>query len=382
MAAMIDAEAAARDLATGHAATREAVSACLDVESGLREVLLTSEHEAMQGDVTAELQVESGLGAIVSSEASPMTGPTATIRGDSPVAEVVQELPAAQRLELRKHQSLHSFGTAVSSLSTRALAANLGNLEILPYIRDIERVLTLARERAWRGDLDRGADLNQALTYARALSHALGRILQQARDFAAGLPDGKDRPFAQRIALEVDSARERTVIFVRKLTLARDAALGITVPSASEELFGELLELARDCDPVRARVLAEGLNQNLTSAIDQALFGNPEGRDEKAPRSSDEKDPSRKLTVALRRTPVTDRAHALVWLRDALDNFQGADLRNADLTGVPLDGLRWSASTQWPDKWADGIWKHSVPLPGEEGVFVVRGYGSVGSVTA
>jgi hypothetical protein len=381
---MISAKAAASELAAGHAATRKAVSECLDVEAGLREVLLASEHDATRADVTAELQAESGLAAIMNRDAAHETGPAFIIQGHDQVAEVVQELPAADRLELRKHPSFPSSAAAVLSLSSRALAAELGNLVILPYVRDIDRVLTAARDRAWHGDLDRGADLDRALTYARALGVALARILQQARDFAAGLPAGEERAFAQEIAVEIDSTRERTVTFVRKITLARDAVAGASDWLVSQELLDELVDQAKNCDPVRARSLAEELDQNLTSAIDQAISRNPEDWDEEEDGddggSRSPADPFRKLTEALHKTPASARPDAVIWLRETLDNVRGADLRNADFTGVPLDGLRWSSSTQWPDELVEKIKALSVPLPGEEGVFVVRDVGSTTSL--
>ena len=59
-----------------------------------------------------------------------------------------------------------------------------------------------------------------------------------------------------------------------------------------------------------------------------------------------------------------DHAFALALAFDelygALNDFTGADLRNADLTGVSLEGLRWSATTQWPSDWVEQIEHGSV----------------------
>ena len=282
------------------------------------------------------------------------------------------DLRPAQRLRLRTHPLVGSFSLAGWRVASRNLAADLGNLVVLDYLRDICRVLTHARDRAWRGDLERGADLiQQALKSAYALTDALALILEQARDFAARLPAGQERASVQEIAREVDSAAELTMTFVRDLTLARNDVQGAEGHPVSKELFDALLTQAHGCDPARARSLAQDLDRNLTAAIDQAFPEYPEGGDQQASLLS--ATPSGALTNALYRTPVVDRADALVWLRDALNDFRGADLRDADLTGVPLKGLRWSDSTQWPAYWSDIIQQHSEPVPGSEGrIFVVR----------
>ena len=57
-------------------------------------------------------------------------------------------------------------------------------------------------------------------------------------------------------------------------------------------------------------------------------------------------------------------------LTNAADDFTDADLRQADLRGVPLEGLRWSESTRWPDGWAEPIRRMSVSIA--SGVYEIR----------
>jgi hypothetical protein len=57
-------------------------------------------------------------------------------------------------------------------------------------------------------------------------------------------------------------------------------------------------------------------------------------------------------------------------LRISLDEFAGADLRDADLTDVPLEGVRWSKGTRWPEGWKDQIEYYSVSLG--NGLFEIR----------
>lgn len=52
--------------------------------------------------------------------------------------------------------------------------------------------------------------------------------------------------------------------------------------------------------------------------------------------------------------------HGLDALEEALTDLRGADVGRAELKGVPLDGVRWSDGTRWPDDWADRIRGHSV----------------------
>jgi uncharacterized protein YjbI with pentapeptide repeats len=60
----------------------------------------------------------------------------------------------------------------------------------------------------------------------------------------------------------------------------------------------------------------------------------------------------------------------LVDLDGALQDFTKADLRNVDLTGIQLEGLRWSSATQWPANWADQVKLDSVEVAPD--VFEIR----------
>ncbi|MFI9386369.1 hypothetical protein [Kutzneria sp. NPDC052558] len=49
-------------------------------------------------------------------------------------------------------------------------------------------------------------------------------------------------------------------------------------------------------------------------------------------------------------------------LSDALTNMTNADLRQANLHGIRLDGLRWSSETRWPDQWVERIRIYSIEI--------------------
>ncbi len=52
------------------------------------------------------------------------------------------------------------------------------------------------------------------------------------------------------------------------------------------------------------------------------------------------------------------------------DDFTEADLRWADLEGLSLEGVRWSATTRWPAGWVERVERDSVEVA--PGVFEVR----------
>ncbi len=55
----------------------------------------------------------------------------------------------------------------------------------------------------------------------------------------------------------------------------------------------------------------------------------------------------------------------------ARSDFSQADLRDADLTGLSLEGVRWSRATVWPPEWAEWVEQASVEV--EPGIFEIRG---------
>lgn len=60
---------------------------------------------------------------------------------------------------------------------------------------------------------------------------------------------------------------------------------------------------------------------------------------------------------------------ALVHFYHVLSDVTGVDLRNIDLAGIPLQGLRWSVRTRWPPDIEDQIWRDSVQIA--DGIFEV-----------
>jgi hypothetical protein len=63
-------------------------------------------------------------------------------------------------------------------------------------------------------------------------------------------------------------------------------------------------------------------------------------------------------------------------LVSALTNVVGDDLTSADLTGLPLDGVRWSSDTRWPHEWQEWVRDNSISVSAD--VFEIRS-GKAGS---
>jgi hypothetical protein len=63
----------------------------------------------------------------------------------------------------------------------------------------------------------------------------------------------------------------------------------------------------------------------------------------------------------------------------ALTGMAGADLTSADLTGIPLAGVRWSPETRWPWDWQAWIAENSVQV--SPGLYEIREGGTGSRVT-
>src|SRR5262249_50414285 len=106
-------------------------------------------------------------------------------------------------------------------------------------------------------------------------------------------------------------------------------------------------ELARSAMR-RAQALAAALGADCASAAE--ILAGPRGE----------------AAVALDRLDTAyQRCQALRDISAKLHNYEGGDLRRAGLRQVAsLDGIRWTASTRWPDAWTAEIERRSVDLGG------------------
>jgi len=284
----------------------------LDIETGLQEVLISSRHAAVLADVAGNLNVEAGLAAIAPAAAFPWDLAYPDTTGISAL--------------LQPHTSLDATASAVAKTVTALPPAQRLVLRTHPIVQCLDLAVACATTRDLVGNLKRALDA--------ASTDDLVSVLDQSL----------------HAALARDDVLIRNIAHARNIALARDHTSDQVLIHALVRTLGE------------AGALARARHDALIRAVRRALY-----------RSSDVEQPFAELTIALQHTPAEDHAQVLSWLRDTLDDLVGADLREADLTGVPLVGIRWSTDTQWPSAWADQIKRDSVQAEGADGIFVIRG---------
>lgn len=315
-------------LVTRYTALVDDLAATLDMAAGITEAIQPSHFTSLTTELNELLDFDAGLTAIIGPPAAPGSPsdapPTSGARHDDPqvqswaarFAGLLRSLDAPARLRLRAHPhyvelrgGVHLV-TELDDVRVRARALAV----------DLDRVVDLAVARELARDLVR--DLARAIDLARALDHDRDRDLIRARDLARALVHDLD--------LALDLARDRALAggLVRARALARDRALA------------RGLDLARAYAHTRARALG------------------------------------RELWFVRLGTQSAD-ATTLRRLQDLLnrgaDDFIGADLRSASLTGAALEKIRWSTTTLWPTEWQEQIRAASVEIA--PGIFEITGRG-------
>jgi hypothetical protein len=302
-------------LDTWLAARRSALDADLagdlDIETGLQEVLISSRHAAVLADVAGNLNVEAGLAAIAPAAACPLDLAYPDTTGISAL--------------LRPHTSVDTTTSAVA----KAVTALPPDQRVVLRTHPITQCFDLAAACITTRDLVE--NLQHALVLAPTnLVSVLDQFLHAA-------------PARDDVLI-------RDIAHARNLALARGGTSDHVLAADLVRVLGE------------AGVLVRNRHDALSRAVHRALE-----------RAGDVRQPLSELTIALHHIPAEEHAQVLVWLRDTLDDLVGADLREADLTRVPLVGIRWSIDTQWPSGWVDRIKRDSVPVEGADGIFVIRG---------
>jgi hypothetical protein len=229
---------------------------------------------------------------------------------------------------------------------------------------DLGRVGALTRDLDLAGDLTRDLTHSSARDRARDLTRDLTRPSARARDVLHDLElvRNLDRVRGYDLAYDLGVVRDLAVDLARALNLVRDLAhareralayahaLGLTLTYGTLSVlvlgfglsFAHTLTLIRDRD--------RDVYQAITRARDRALI----------------------LDRAFERVlDCNDTITALISLHHALSDVTNHDLRGIDLAGISLEGLRWSAQTQWPSQWKDWIQRDSVEVT--NGTFQVMG---------
>ncbi|MFJ9690768.1 hypothetical protein [Kitasatospora sp. NPDC101183] len=303
----------------------------LDVEAGLREVLLSGRHRAVVEGLDEVLDVEAGLAAIISRTSAR----TDFEESAEPLYDIgllhqrFELIGPGRRLELREHP-----------LVTSAILADL-----------LIRTVVLAQDLAFGLGFGRyhGMPLKRAAFAAQGVAEDIAHGLdgRAARDWEL-------RDMAHEIValLEphypaIDQAGRVGQVLVREMASTIDQRVRSTDHPAIAELLRScqvFMRAVRGGDLTGAVEQVEHLTRALATQVGELLdLGEPASLD-------------------------------LEFLSEILDDFTTADLSSTDLTRVDLAGVRWSeVRTRWPAAISiDQLREDSrETLPGS-GIYIIR----------
>ncbi|WP_449060587.1 hypothetical protein [Planomonospora algeriensis] len=325
----------------------EGLGAVLDVESGLREVLLHSHHRILVDDLDTVLDVEAGLAQILPTESSSPAivspKPSMDKQGRTDSGQFYRLVDAQARLELRRHS-----GIVVASYTlTRARALTLILDDANDLANDLARILSSDLDLASSHDLN----LRHALPLARNLAGCFNRACTLAYSLADDL--------ALACSLTDDLAntdiliRARAAGFANNLANAEDLAEGLTNGLISAHNL------------VRSRDLARARAHSLTDALQSARAHSREIVD------SFSEWVWKVIGVILgHNLPELPSESIEAFLTD----FTASDLRGVVLNKISLGGVRWSETgTLWPGTVdVEDLKARSEEVPEEPGVYVIR----------
>ncbi|WP_030913180.1 hypothetical protein [Streptosporangium amethystogenes] len=268
----------------------------LDVEAGLREVLLQSRHSSLVDDLDTVLDVEAGLTAILPVTSPPVTrpGPSAAEQDPAATERSLGLVDPQVRLTLRCHPDVVTASRNLAHASALALAGADAGAVAHTLVLDLARAGAFARARALDSALVLALD--HALDLARALNPVHVDVLDLVYAHAHALIRALDR--ARALAGDLDHVPDIERALLRARALDAD--------------------LAHDLARAHTGVIVDLCVAEVRQAVGEVLGRELPLRDEDATRAF-------------------------------LDDFTTADLRTADLSGIDIEGVRWSESgTRWP----------------------------------
>ncbi|MFF8868035.1 hypothetical protein ACF08B_39040 [Streptomyces sp. NPDC015139] len=319
----------------------------IDVEAGLREILLQADNEIVTQSLSSVIDVEAGL----------------------------REILPATRVELRQNpeavapQSANGVDKIKAEISPAARMMLRANPSFTKLIAG-QHQMEVAEENC-RGLSDTVQRLHDALFGGRSMKLAVAvdcsvvfistaeNMLITLREIAEMVP---------RVFDETEEQLEEMVKFGRELGLAIDRASNIN---------REQQRVRRDSSS-RGRQTARELTRDLARAQKEVEY-RARGLDRIVPTYA------MMLAETKFRHFVKNEAQNFLhaprfpvltfseW-REFLDDFTAADLRSALLVGVDLAGVRWTLRhTLWPQEIdVEDLLMRSLEIPEGSGVFVVR----------
>jgi hypothetical protein len=320
-------------LAERHRALVDDLCKALDLPAALREATLAGRHRDLVASLPLALDVERGLNAIL---------PTATLG---------LALWPVRAGGVRQVVTLVELGRILGSAAPRVRLALRATTRDLAHAVSLARDLILARDRA--GDLVLTLALTEAndqvLGLARELAEALDHVRALDRDLDHTLDGLLDEALdlAERAAAPLPHARRDLAGYLAE---ACTVALAYPRPEPATEPRDKASAYAL----AGARTLALALARDLAYALDLA-------RDLVLSRACYlDRVLDTDIDIDIERV---DRA-GLDFLLGVVDDVRGADLRDVDLTDLPLEGLRWSLTTRWPPRWVEHVRRRSMHICG------------------
>ncbi|MFJ3714064.1 hypothetical protein [Streptomyces sp. NPDC090053] len=290
----------------------DSLDSVLDIEAGLREILIHSRHDTAVNALGTVLNTEAGLAGILPPPPQPQASSDTSGTHSHPRAgDSLPALSPADRMALRKHPDVKEAQRALAHTLDCALA--------------LDRARTLARDLARTLALD--LDLDRALDLARPIALDLTIALDLDLD------------------LDLDRARDLALELGRTLAHVRARGRGLAHVRARDR--GLACDLASDLASDLARELAlDAFIEIRTNEVCRAIG-----------------------SVLRQEPPVLDAAS----VPTLLDDFTHDDLRDTDLRGIDFSGVHWSQRTQWPPAVdIEALKARSDETPPGSGIWIVR----------
>ncbi|MBB1154357.1 hypothetical protein [Amycolatopsis dendrobii] len=308
----------------------DSLDAVLNLHSGLRDALLPDRRADLDRALSNAVDPGAGLAAILTSR--PETAPRAPAAGGPDGGDLtayslaLMARPEQTRLALRARIPYNELNEIDSELSWQTTFRELAD-----DLKAIHESLQL--KNPVEPELRRQA-LDLLKTSVKAVDQY--RIAPRYGPLnGLVLRDNEKLAYARRLAstwinlIEADRLHDTRLDFIaRRFESAVDAGLSIM------HAFSRVDRVDID--------LAEALKNELRRLRERGADGRF----------------SSSITKAVNR------------IRRATTDFTGADLASADLTDIPLVGVRWSAATRWPAEWAEHVRRNSTEI--KPGVFEIR----------
>ncbi|MEU4351833.1 hypothetical protein [Streptomyces sp. NPDC023838] len=332
----------------------DAVGGLLDVEAGLREVLLDSSHNTMVEGLDGVVNVEAGLAAIL------------------PQTSLARRLPVPAASSFRKPASVREVLASVSPGARIALRVRPAVVAGCEALEALDAALTdwqKIRKLVHRLDVVLSGSVMDDFELARTLS---GRLQHRAEQICDVL--GEAKGFVRH---GFDEALDAVLVDIRRTTgeLAAVSHLAVEFssrPRASSRRSFPQARAARRAERESAEQLRQFVDLARVLVDDLSALVR---RGDWAVRHLRHECSERVRGIFIRELhfqdfPVLDLAQ----VRGFLHDFTTADLRTAVLAGVDLGGVRWSvAKTRWPASTdVEDLKARSVESPPGCGIFTVR----------